>query len=263
MIPVLVSVRPGRPDGGRLERIMTQPDKPPPGVVKIIGKLYRSTQEAVLVMTEPNPSPESSTPPLERLPLAELYPACFDWKKPRPLKLGIHRDLIAAGYEPKRVRRALGAYCSRPSYQKAMRPGATRLDLSGQPAGVVTETEIELARASHAQRRLATDESLPNDIPLPQENLMAGRLELTVKFSALPKPLAVRDGMKVGFQTEGAVVVAVLSPKVWRKLEQAARNWPSWQGILTGQLDRQEDGALVLKQPVLQVFEKKPKPAAE
>ena len=60
-------------------------------------------------MTDPNPSlSPTPVPPPARMPLEEWYPACFDWNRPQPLKLGIHRDLIAAGHDPKRVRRALG-----------------------------------------------------------------------------------------------------------------------------------------------------------
>jgi len=64
-----------------------------------------------------------------------MVPACFDWNRPQPLKLGIHRDLIAAGHDPSECAGRWARIARRPSYQKALRVGATRLDLQGQPAG--------------------------------------------------------------------------------------------------------------------------------
>ncbi len=212
------------------------------------------------MMSDSNLSQDTPTPPHERFPLEELYPACFDWRKPKPLKIGIHRDIIADGHDRKRVRKALGAYCSRPSYRKAMKPGAVRIDLVGHLAGVVTEREVELAQMPTERRPNGGAEALPNDTPIPQENLVPGRLELTVKFSELPEPLVVRDGMKIGIRAEAAVVQAILPPKAWRKLEKAAKDWPQWVAALSGALDHHEDETITLKNPELQVFEKKPKP---
>ena len=94
---------------------------------------------------------------------------------------------------------------------------------------------------------------------------MTGRLELTVKFTELPKPLPVKAGMKIGIQTDTALVVATLPPKVWKKLEQAASDWPSWIASLTGKLGAQagsDAGAVVmLEQAAVQVFERKAKGA--
>ena len=91
---------------------------------------------------------------------------------------------------------------------------------------------------------------------------MPGRLELTVKFSELPRPLAVRDGLKIGIQTGEGTVTAILPAKVWRKLEQAAKDYPSWVAALSGSLERFADGEIALKHPALQVFEKKARPEA-
>ncbi|WP_186343211.1 hypothetical protein [Allochromatium palmeri] len=86
------------------------------------------------------------------------------------------------------------------------------------------------------------------------------RRSLTLKFSALPKPMPVKSGMKIGIQTDSALVVATLPPKAWKKLEKAQTEWPQWVAALTGKL-RTRAGAdceavVVLEQPALQVFEK-------
>ena len=96
-----------------------------------------------LAVADPAPA---SAPKI--LVLAETYPACFDGENPDRLKLGIHHDLMAAGFEKAAVKRTLARYCNRPRYRKALRAGAIRIDLQGQPAGVVTAAEAETARAA-------------------------------------------------------------------------------------------------------------------
>jgi hypothetical protein len=97
---------------------------------------------------------------------------------------------------------------------------------------------------------------------LPEEHLVPGRLELTVKFSELPPPLPVRDGLKIGVQTGEGIVTAILPPKVWRTLERATQDYPQWVAALSGSLERFADGEIALKHPALQVFEKKVRPEA-
>lgn len=108
-------------------------------------------------MTDPSlivadPDPTVMTPVTVLPALMAAYPAGFDWEQPRPLKIGIHKDLLAAGFggagvKPAEIHRALVRYCHRPLYRKALRAGAIRVDLQGQPAGVVTAAEVEAARA--------------------------------------------------------------------------------------------------------------------
>jgi ProP effector len=68
----------------------------------------------------------------------------------RPLKVGIHEDLLAREPWPEKlVRRALACYVHLPRYLKAVRPGIERVDLDGQPAGTVNDEE-----AQHARKKL-------------------------------------------------------------------------------------------------------------
>jgi hypothetical protein len=215
-------------------------------------------------MSDPNPATVEPTPAL--LPLAELYPACFDWENPRPLKIGIHLDLRARHPDVPHLalRKALAVYCNRARYRKSLKAGLLRWDLEGQPAGLVTLEQGAIARQQlKAGKPAATGKPdlLPDTTPLPKENLVPGRLELTVKFSELPQPLPVRDGVKIGIQTGEGIVTAILPPKVWRTLEQAAKTYPQWVAALSGSLDRFANGEIALKHPALQVFEKKAKPA--
>ena len=57
-------------------------------------------------MSDPNPvvvDPTPDLPPVpapERLLLAESFPLCFNWERPQPLKIDIHKDLVAGGPRP-------------------------------------------------------------------------------------------------------------------------------------------------------------------
>jgi hypothetical protein len=229
------------------------------------------------------PNPESTVatdakPQKPWIELAALYPACFDWKQPRPLKIGIREDLFAAGHDPKMIHRALAKYCARRPYLKVTLAGMPRLDLQGQPVGTVTADEEAVAKAKLAgtwtpPNRPASNPApagqptpdLPIDAPLSENNIVTGRLELTLKFSDLPKPMPVKSGMKIGIQTDSALVVATLPPKAWKKLEKAQAEWPQWVAALTGKLGTRAgadgEAVVVLEQPALQVFEKKAKAA--
>jgi len=88
--------------------------------------------------------------------LVELYPKAFAiyQERRRPLKLGVHLDLQAAldgVITVPELHRALGFYCSNPSYLGRLREGTPRLDLDGMPAGTVTIDEEALARARLAR----------------------------------------------------------------------------------------------------------------
>jgi ProP effector len=90
--------------------------------------------------------------------LAERYPKCFSvyHGRRRPLKLKIHLDIQAAldgAITPAELHRALGIYCSNPAYLGHTRTGAWRLDLDGNPTGIVTADEEAHAKATLASIR--------------------------------------------------------------------------------------------------------------
>ncbi|MCE9680882.1 ProQ/FINO family protein [Halomonas alkalisoli] len=96
--------------------------------------------------------------PIEQAPSAEAllaewyrrYPDTFFKGHTRPLKVGIHQDLAAREPWPEKlVRRALAGYVNLPRYLKAVREGAQRIDLAGQPDG-----SVDAQAAEHAHRKL-------------------------------------------------------------------------------------------------------------
>lgn len=93
------------------------------------------------------------------------YPKAFLAGHTRPLKVGIHEDL--ARDEPwsnKLIRRALAHYVNLPRYVKALREGAPRIDLNGNPVGEVDATAAKNAlekrqRQTNNRRRSGKERS--------------------------------------------------------------------------------------------------------
>jgi ProP effector len=110
----------------------------------------RSLQRGHNMETKPTKSDRKRQLKAVLAKLAELYPACFaaDAVEPhRPLKVGIHRDLIERGMQPSEVP-ALRFYVARPAYKAALIPGSPRYDLDGNPHGEVTAEQIERQRTN-------------------------------------------------------------------------------------------------------------------
>ncbi|MFQ3787866.1 ProQ/FINO family protein [Halomonas sp. A29] len=111
----------------------------------------------------------------------QRYPNTFFKGHTRPLKVGIHQDLAAREPWPEKlVRRALAGYVNLPRYLKAVREGAERIDLDGQPAG-----SVDTQAAEHAKRKL--------------ERLQSERRESGRTASGTPR----RNGVNSGNGAEG------------------------------------------------------------
>lgn len=89
--------------------------------------------------------------------LRERYPALFAAADPKPLKIGIHKDLLERHPELdlSGLKRALTLHTGRFGYQKLLKAGAVRFDLDGQPADEVTEEQAEIARQRLAELKAA------------------------------------------------------------------------------------------------------------
>ena len=88
--------------------------------------------------------------------LAEKFPLCFILEgEAKPLKIGLFQDLAEALQDDERVsktqlRQALRQYTSNWRYLHGCREGAVRVDLQGNPAGV-----LETEHVAHAAQQLA------------------------------------------------------------------------------------------------------------
>ena len=142
--------------------------RPAPSWHRSRGRLLglRSTEAAI--KGKPAPTAAAAAAPRPRQPLSataigamliERFPQCFVLarNRKRPLKIGIHRDLITAIPEvsPKRLRAALGWYAGSWAYLKNMTAGAARIDLNGQSAGEVTAEEAAAAAERRASEKAA------------------------------------------------------------------------------------------------------------
>ncbi|AFJ46838.1 RNA chaperone ProQ [Shimwellia blattae] len=84
--------------------------------------------------------------------LAERFPQCFSAEgEARPLKIGIFQDLVARvegelNLSKTQLRSALRLYTSSWRYLYGVKAGATRVDLDGNPCGVLDEQHVEHAR---------------------------------------------------------------------------------------------------------------------
>ena len=88
--------------------------------------------------------------------LAERWPQCFTISKAerRPLKIGVARDIIAAGGITRGdIGRALRSYTSVEGYLESCKAGAARIDLDGNVAGSVSEAHALRAEQSLAARK--------------------------------------------------------------------------------------------------------------
>jgi len=204
--------------------------------------------------------------------LTARWPAIFDLTNVRPLKIGIHKDLKRAGIPFFGARKAVSAYVAIDRYQKSLQVGAVRIDLEGLPAGVVTEDQAEFALTGidpkkqnesieHQPRKHVFPAILPTDLPITGENVVPGKLEVTIKFNALPKPLMIQAGAKFGIDADGRRISTTVKPKVWKKLADAAVQWPAWVATLTGKMGSSTGDGFELLDPAIQIFEKKEKAA--
>ena len=88
-----------------------------------------------------------------------------------------------------------------------------------------------------------------------------GKLEVTIKINELPTDVQTnKDNSKI-FQLDcdGQVVEVIVKPKIWKKLEDAAANYPMWVAAIGGKMGESTPNGFVLSDPSIQVFEKKPK----
>lgn len=118
-----------------------------------------ATKETAAPVAKAAPEEDAAageTPPAPQALLKEWqsrYPEAFAAAEVRPLKVGIHHDLAAREpWSNKLIRRALAGYVNRPRYAKALKEGAPRIDLEGNPAGTVDATAARTAQEKYRRQ---------------------------------------------------------------------------------------------------------------
>ena len=89
-----------------------------------------------------------------------------------------------------------------------------------------------------------------------------GKLEVTIKINELPVEVTTdKNGWKrFRLDCSGRPVEIWLRPRMWTKIEEAAKQWPLWLAAISGQMGAQQGAGFVLVEPAVQVFERKAKP---
>mgnify|MGYP003623063532 CR=1 FL=1 len=90
--------------------------------------------------------------------------------------------------------------------------------------------------------------------------MIAGKLEITIKINELPQSNIVENGwQQFEIDCDGRIISITVKPKIYKKLTDAASNYPQWVAAIAGKLGQQTDNGFVLEEPNIQVFERKPK----
>jgi ProP effector len=119
-----------------------------------------STAIADVVVGERRRSRDASTVEAVLELLCELFPKAFVryQARRRPLKIGIHNDLLAVldgAVTAAELSHALRIYVSNRVYRERLREGAIRIDLNGEPAGTVAPEHAITAAPVPAKHRRA------------------------------------------------------------------------------------------------------------
>jgi hypothetical protein len=93
--------------------------------------------------------------------------------------------------------------------------------------------------------------------------MITGKIEITIKINELPQSNTVENGwQQFDVDCDGRIISVTVKPKIWKKLTDAASNYPQWVAAIAGKLGQQTEQGFVLEEPNIQVFERKPKAEA-
>jgi ProP effector len=138
---------------------MADMNRPAPRVAPRAGRdgVSLGSDDATQKSTAPVPTQDIRDDAVAAIELfRELFPRAFPLYGPRrPLKIGIEAEIIhvvRGAMKPHEVIDAVRLYITSAAYLRCLRPGAIRIDLAGNPVGVVTATEAARAAETLATR---------------------------------------------------------------------------------------------------------------
>ena len=87
-----------------------------------------------------------------------------------------------------------------------------------------------------------------------------GRMEVTIRVNQMPSFELVENGWKrFHMDCDGKIIVATVRPKMFKKFEEAAAQYPYWIATVTGKVGSLTGNGFVLDSPSIQAFERKMK----
>ncbi|WP_256872008.1 hypothetical protein [Nostoc sp. TCL26-01] len=90
--------------------------------------------------------------------------------------------------------------------------------------------------------------------------MILGKLEVTIKINELPQAKIVENNwQQFDIDCDGRIITLTVKPKIWRKLSDAASNYPQWVAAISGKIGQPTEHGFVLDEPNIQVFERQPK----
>ncbi|ADZ89939.1 hypothetical protein GV054_03355 [Marinomonas mediterranea] len=117
--------------------------------------------------------------------LEDRYPKAFDWNNPKPLKVGIDKDMeLDEQFNASKQKRALAAYTRSDRYKKCLLSGQPRIDLEG----VAVSDEPALPEAARPKKAVS-------EKPMPKAKKTFGRPSNGNQQNK-PKPKAARPAPK-------------------------------------------------------------------
>ncbi|CFQ33403.1 RNA chaperone ProQ [Yersinia aleksiciae] len=157
--------------------------------------------------------------------LAERFPLCFTAEgEARPLKIGIFQDLVerVQGEEnlsKTQLRSALRLYTSSWRYLYGVKVGAERVDLDGNPCGVLEEQHVE-----HARKQL---EEAKARVQAQRAEQQAKKREAAIAAGETPEPRRPRPaGKKPAPRREAGAAVENRKPRQSPRPQQARQPRP-------------------------------------
>jgi hypothetical protein len=92
--------------------------------------------------------------------------------------------------------------------------------------------------------------------------IVPGKLEVSIKINQLPTEVTTSKNAWKEFRVDcgGRTVTVSLRPRMWNKLEEAAKQYPLWVAAITGTMGQSHGQGFILVEPALQVFERKAPP---
>ena len=179
------------------EQASPEPAGSPPAAEPLVAEV--TVAEPVVAEAVSETAPETGQAPSPHALLNqwyERYPKAFFKGHTKPLKVGIHQELAEREEWPnKLIRRALANYVNLPRYIKAVREGAERVDLDGQPAGKVDKQAALHAAEKRGDKKSneQTKKAPPKPTPVaPKPRQMA--VEQAGNEKSEPhKPLSMED----------------------------------------------------------------------
>ncbi|WP_339460994.1 fertility inhibition FinO-like protein [Nodularia spumigena] len=93
--------------------------------------------------------------------------------------------------------------------------------------------------------------------------MITEKIEITIKINELPQSNTVENSwQQFEVDCDKHIISVTVKPKIWKKLTDAASNYPQWVAAIAAKLGQETEKGFVLEEPNIQVFERKPKAEA-